>query len=94
MKTATKIKVLDGFRGEAALFRVSPPMKLNSPVGELTTCDYVAVSAARAPLSGPETYIFAADEHGEIIDWCELPGSFRGALDLTKALDNAGYVVE
>ena len=94
MKTATKIKVLDGFRGDAALFRLSPPMELNEPVGELTTCDYVAVSAVVAPFSGPETYIFAADEHGEIIDWCELPGSFRGELNLTQALNNVGYVVE
>jgi len=39
---------------------------------------------------GPETYVFAADDHGVVTDWCELAGSFTGSLDHDKAI--AGYV--
>ena len=36
---------------------------------------YRVVSASTVMLSGPETYIFQADEAGEVTDWGELPGS-------------------
>lgn len=55
--------------------------------------EYVIVSAAVVPISGPETYIFAANKNGQVTDWIELPGSFRGALDHERALRNAGYEV-
>ena len=56
--------------------------------------EYVVVSAADVMYSGPETYIFGADENGEVVDWLELPGSFRGKLDHVAALEGAGYEVE
>ena len=55
--------------------------------------EYVVVSAAIAPFSGPETYIFGADEEGNVVDWRELPGSYRGGLDIDAALTRAGYMV-
>lgn len=55
--------------------------------------EYVVVSASNVPFSGPETYIFAADEDGKIVRWTELDGSFRGELDHEKALRGAGYEV-
>lgn len=54
---------------------------------------YVIVSATVVPHSGPETYIFGADESGEVVDWMELDGSFRGECDHEQALANAGYSV-
>lgn len=54
----------------------------------------VVVSAADVPYSGPETFIFGANEKGEISDWGELPGSYRGGLDHEQALRNAGYTVD
>ena len=29
----------------------------------------------------PECYLFAANEHGEIIDWCEMEGSQKQTTD-------------
>lgn len=55
---------------------------------------YVIVSAADVPLSGPETYIFPATAKGEIDDFGELEGSYRGGLDHRLALENAGYEVD
>lgn len=66
------------------LFRVEPPMG---------AFGHVVVSAANVMYSGPETYIFGADETGKVHDWMELDGSYRGGLDIDKALLNAGYVV-
>jgi len=50
---------------------------------------YVVTSAVYAMFSGPETYVFPADDNGVITDWGELEGSFQGALDHERAI--AGY---
>lgn len=86
MKIATLEKRIDGMRGDAALYRLSEPMKTWSD----TTTDHVVVSAVRV-LGVPETYIFAADASGEVTGWGELEGSFRGGLDHAEALRGAGY---
>lgn len=86
-KTATFIKKLKGFTGDARLYRVDPPMKDE----DNNDTDHVVVSATVAPFSGPETYIFASGGNGEIASWLELEGSFQGALDHEGALAGAGY---
>ena len=98
MKTATHVKTFTSSERpdfEQRLYRVDPPIRpytfAEEPEADPT--DYVIVSAANVPFSGPETYIFPADENGEVIDWVELGGSFRGALDHEQALRNAGYTV-
>lgn len=84
---ATLIENLAGWRSDARLYRVDPPMTYD----DNKKTNYVVVSAANVHLSGPETYIFPANSKGEVLDWLELPGSFRGALDHTRALEGAGY---
>jgi hypothetical protein len=94
--TATRIRTLESFRGNAALYRVEPPMKGAAGWGDegpTVTYPYVIVSAAHVPYSGPETYIFGATEQGEVADWLELPGSYRGRLDHAEALTAAGYAI-
>lgn len=75
---------LSGFQGHAALYKLSEPLELY---------DYVICSTAIAIFSGVETYIFAANEKGEIIDWCELKGSERGCHSHAKVLANIGYEI-
>lgn len=96
MNIAYKIKHLDTFRGEAILFRMEPPLEEH---------EYVVVSAiAPRPLEWmgslgyadmfqPETYIFGADPDGHVVNWRELPGSFQGAMDIPRALAQAGYEI-
>lgn len=84
---ATLIENLAGWRGDARLYRVDPPMTYDDD----KKTNYVVVSAAVVIFSGPETYIFPATRLGEILDWLELPGSFRGGLDHARALEVAGY---
>ena len=64
------------------LWKVDPPVKYDG--GETS---FVVTSAASVMFSGPETYIFPADEDGKILDFLELPGSFRGGLDHQEAID-------
>lgn len=55
--------------------------------------EYVVVSAAIVPLSGPETYIFPSDAAGTVTAWGELDGSYRGGLDHAEAMRRAGYEI-
>lgn len=93
MKTATRLpdtKALKGATGDMRLYRLDPPMEDEYTEGPV---EYVVVSATVAMSSGPETYIFPADAEGEITDWGELSGSYKGSLDHAQALANAGYEV-
>lgn len=84
MKTAKLVKNLKGYTGKAKLYRVSPPLDGHR---------LVVVSATIAPFTGPETYIFPANKDGEVTNWGELTGSYRGGLSHEKALREAGYEV-
>jgi len=93
-QTAVPIRKLTGWRGDATLYRTAPPLDGH---------EYVVVSAvdlaARFPAYNDprsmqiETYIFAADESGEVSDYIELSGSMKGTLDHGEALREAGYEV-
>lgn len=90
MKTATLIRKLEGFTGDARLYLLSEPHE--SYDGDKH--EYVIVSATVVMYSGPETYIFPATPDGKIADWGEMEGSFRGGLNHEEALKNAGYTVK
>ena len=93
MKAATKVKDLDGFTGNASLYVLSDPVEYGFDEDKNFT-NYVVVSATYVMFSGPETYIFPANKSGEIEDWCELNGSFKGGRDHKAALENAGFIVQ
>jgi len=80
---------LPGFRGNAQLWKLSEPIAENNKA----KYEYVIVSAAEVPFSGPETYIFGSDKLGQISSWSELAGSYRGGMDHRKAIEGAGYTI-
>lgn len=80
---AIKIKDLDGFTGEAALYRMVPEYEGNG---------YVVVSKTSV-LGPPETYMFPGNAHGEVTDWGELEGSRRGTWTHEEILEGIGYTV-
>ena len=82
MKTAELVSRLKGWTGQACLYRLSEPLDGN---------ETVIVSSTTATFGGPETFIFPATDTGEVIDWMELEGSYRGGLDHKTALSGAGY---
>lgn len=55
--------------------------------------NHVAVSAVNNDWCGIETYIFPADEEGEILSYSELDGSFKGDMDHAKALSGLGFKI-
>ncbi len=101
MGTAVLVKKnLSGATGTAHLYRLDPPIEQKDWDGNVeATHEYVRVSATVVPnfgfsdVGGPETYIFPADETGEVLDWGEVDGSYRGGLDHEEALHRAGYEV-
>lgn len=84
MSAATELalKKRERTRGDWRFFMLNPPLEGHR---------FVIVSASVVPYSGPETYIFAADEEGQITGWTELEGSSSGSLDHVQALRDAGY---
>ena len=82
--TTTFIKKLDGWRGDARLYRLPTPVAYGYD-DEGGHTKYVVVSAASV-LGTPETYIFATDAEGKVLSWAELPGSMSGTLDHEAAL--------
>lgn len=89
MKTATLLKTQTSEAdAEQRVYRLDPPH-----VEDGETHDIVVVSGVYAPFSGPETYIFPGTVDGEVTDWGELEGSFRGSIDHEAALKGMGYEV-
>lgn len=86
---ATLVKEMESSAGASLrLYKLSEPYTVRDYDGdEKVTCDHVVVSAVHVAYSGPETYVFPADDAGEVIDWGELDGSFKGALDHEEALN-------
>ena len=101
MKTATLVKDKSRISASGAdqrLYKVDPPLvgenyDYESEKDVEVSYEYVIVSAVYAMFGGPETYIFGANAEGDILDWGELEGSFRGGLDHKRALQGAGYVI-
>ena len=89
MKTAHELRKLDG-PNDARLYRLSHPVRYGNGGDRTRT---VIVSAAVVPFMGPETYIFPTNDEGDVLDWGELEGSFRGGLDHEAALRGAGYTL-
>lgn len=97
MKRATFVRNIPHHKGSDVqrLYRCDPPMAGRERSDEPTTPhQYVVTSRVDVPMSGPETYIFGADEHGAITDWCELDGSMRGEHSHEDVLREAGYEPE
>ena len=84
MKTATFVAQRNG-EGEGRIYECDPPHESHR---------FVWVSAVVVAFSGSETFIFGCNKKGDVQDWSELEGSFKGGLDIPKALSNAGYQIE
>lgn len=99
-KTATTDdKFLPKFRGEAKLYRLNPAFVRTEYLWddddgkdlEIPT-EYAIVSSAIV-LDEPETYIFPANEKGEIQSWSEMDGSQKGTLSHEEVFTDLGYTV-
>lgn len=87
---ATRVGPASGnWTGEAVLWRLSEEIATDEGIAT----KYVVSSATVAMFSGPETYIFPADEHGNVLNWLDLDGSYKGGLDHEEAIRRAGWQV-
>lgn len=85
--------VSDRFNGVAKHIRLPEPVKVTDWDDEtkLETRDFV-VSAANVMLTGPETYVFPADEDGEVKSWGEVETSRKGTLDWEEIAEKTAEV--
>lgn len=95
MKMAMFIKRVNLGASDALYYKLSDPMSYEDNGIIKKTLDIV-VSATEAPDPNnkqfiKQTYIFPADENGNILSMEELEGSMDGTLDHEEALKNAGY---
>jgi hypothetical protein len=88
---------LTEFRGDARLYRVEPPMvsvEYNAASNDFEPTDqFLVILSAVTVLGEPETYIFPANEAGEVVSWTEMPGSQKGTLSHDQVLVSLGYTV-
>lgn len=85
--TATYVRQIEGWRGDARLFRLSAAVP--DDYGEATV-DHVIVSAVHV-LGEPETYIFPANADGECLNYLEMAGSQRWTTDHEEVIRAAGW---
>lgn len=83
MKVALRIRRCDGDTAEAYLWRMSPPFE---------GYEFVITSANVVRFSGPECYMFAADDDAEVLEWLEMWPSKRGTLNHLEVIGAAGYL--
>lgn len=96
MKIAQLIKDnLPGFNGHAALYKVTPPIRDEGYDEDDATflIHYVIASSISGGIFGAETYLFPANEDGEITSWVELEGSQKGVTFHETVLNDIGYTV-
>lgn len=91
MITATFIKDIVGQRASQKLWHLSQgvPFGWGEPM-QLT--EYVITSATNVIFSGDETYMFPANADGDITNWVEMDGSYRGDLNHERAIRKAGWI--
>jgi hypothetical protein len=68
------------------IWSISPSIEYRDSDNNRHRTDFVLTSAANVPFQGWETYIFPCDEDGNVLNWLELPGSFKGEPDHEKAI--------
>lgn len=94
MKTAQLLKDnLPGFNGHAALYKLTPPIRDRGYDEDDATLlvHYVVASAVNS--WAVETFLFPANEDGEITSWAELEGSMKGVTSHETVFENIGYIV-
>jgi len=95
--TATFLRQLDTFAGDARLYELSSEIgyAIDWETEEPTAhTRFVAVSAVDVLYSGIETYIFPADADGHVLNWLELDGSQKGTLSHGIAIRDAGWILQ
>lgn len=98
MNQALFVRKLTGFRGDAELFKLVPPMNHVHWDDSVEVVEYVVVSAVVIPAfasilkASCETKAFQCDETGRVTDWSELAG-IDGALDIDGVVVQMGYEV-
>ena len=96
MKAILVEKELIGYKGyKVHLYKMEPPVVHQGYDGTgkytIASYDYVIVSTAIVDMV--ETYVFGADENGNVLNWTEVCG-IRGCVSHKVLLAELGYEVD
>lgn len=78
--------------GVAAVYKLSEQVGYGDDRDAKTQYVWVSAVPHVGSYEGPETYIFASDADGEVLDWCELSG-IKGVMSHQRALAEFGFPV-
>lgn len=78
---------LDGYEYVSVSARDMSEMTSRLASGLQIPTDYLGIDLE------PETFIFGCNISGTVVSWAELEGSFRGEMNIARALQNAGYTI-
>jgi hypothetical protein len=85
---ATPIREIEGYKGQAILYKMDPPVQHGDDSYEYV----IASSAPRMMWTKPETLIFPSNAEGEINGYHSLGGG--SYLNQPQALDTIGYEIQ
>lgn len=91
MGTATKVRDVTGFRGEAALYRLDPPLEDGTDLVVASAVDLNFGGFTPTDYRHSETMVFPAGEDGKVTDWGEV--GFVAYKSHADALQDMGYDV-
>ena len=89
MKKTFVADVSSKFSGTAEVYHLDPPVRYFDNDDKLRESEHVVVSAISNTYGGGpgETYIFPSDADGLVTHWGELPGSSRGQVSISEAIE-------
>lgn len=88
MKKTFVADVSSKFSGTAEVYHLDPPVRYFDNDDKLCESEHVVVSSVSdACGGGPETYIFPSNENGNVTIWHALPGSSRGPVSISEAIE-------
>ena len=91
MKATFVADVSAEFNGHAELFKLDTAMRVGD-TKRGRKYNHIVVSAVNSRWT-TETYIFPSNQNGEILDYTELHGSYKGDTNIDRALAYGGYEV-
>lgn len=89
--TATYLKPAEGFLGDAAVYRLDPPLEDGTVYVVASAVDLPSVVGIVPGYRTSETMCFPSNADGRVRDWGEL--GFAPYKDHAAALEDMGYEV-
>lgn len=93
MKTATQVKTISVPNGNAALYKLQPPLEIVTDYCELVRYGHLIANAFEHSLNGPTTLLMPASETGYVGALTAIDGAIQHCMSHAIALRAVGYEI-